>query len=337
MAATAQRQWTLTENESYRTFETWRTNLMTILALEEAFTPFLKPDVTWGRKTKTSRLKGFHGSDAAQQVTTLETMLGLIANYATITVVSRGTIVKNCTSLNAVWKALHLYYGIQPSDDTHNLPNSKSLHQSLEPSYQEYSMFKPARKSSHDVQQLPKDDKTLQMTSEPKMETHAVDSHVFFSGGENNSKDINMNTDTVQIQSENEDFLPDSADVISLNCYAPNVLPQESRSKQFLSSDQKSKVLSRPNVPSSEESFFGPLFITLSHGNVQSLLLPSTRQETGSKKASSNKDNKSDLQNLQSPLPIKEVSHDQTEDYEKAHIDPPDKNPGNLRILLSLS
>ena len=137
--------------------------------------------------------------------------------------------------------------------------------------------------------------------------------------------DININTYTVQIQSENEDFLPDSADVMGLNCYVPNVLPQESRSKQFRSSDQKSKVLSRQNVSSSEESFLGSLFITLSHGNVQSSRLPSTRQESGSKKASSNKD---DPQNLQSALPIKGVSHDQTEDYEKALIDPPDKNPG---------
>ena len=75
---------------------------MTILAYEEAFTPFLKPDATWGRKTKTSPLRGFHVSDAAQQVTTLETMLGLIANYAPV--VSCCMIVKNCTSLNAVWK-----------------------------------------------------------------------------------------------------------------------------------------------------------------------------------------------------------------------------------------
>lgn len=65
---------------------------MTILAYEEAFTPFLKPDVTWGRKTKTSPLRGFHVSDAAQQVTTLETMLGLIANYAPV--VFCGMIVK---------------------------------------------------------------------------------------------------------------------------------------------------------------------------------------------------------------------------------------------------
>ena len=74
--------------------------------------------------------------------------------------------------------------------------------------------------------------------------------------------------------------------------------------------------------------FSWTLFITLSHSNVQSSLLPSTRQETGSEKASSNKDDKSDLQNLQSAQPIKEVSHDQTEEYEKALIDPPAKNPG---------
>ena len=102
MTATAQRQWTLTENESNTTFEAWRTNLISILALEEAFTPFLKPDVIWGRKTKTSPLRGFQGTDAAQQVATLETMLGLIANYAPV--ISRGTVVKGSTSLKSVWE-----------------------------------------------------------------------------------------------------------------------------------------------------------------------------------------------------------------------------------------
>ena len=79
-------RWTLTEDESYTTFEAWRTNLMTILAYEEAFTPFLKPDATWGRKTKTSPLRGFHVSDAAQQVTTLvkRTRLLLLARVTAL-------------------------------------------------------------------------------------------------------------------------------------------------------------------------------------------------------------------------------------------------------------
>ena len=102
---------------------------MSILSLEEAFEPFLKPDVIWGRKTKTSRFRGFRGTDAAHQVATLETMFGLIANYAPL--VSCGTIVKNSTSLKSVWNILCLYYGIQSSDDIGHLFHSKMTHQQL--------------------------------------------------------------------------------------------------------------------------------------------------------------------------------------------------------------
>ena len=254
-------RWTLTEDELYTTFEVWRTNLMTILAYEEAFTPFLKPDVTWGRKTKTTPLRGFHGSDAAQQVTTLETMLGLIANYASI--VSRGMIVKNCTSLNAVWKALHLYYGIQSSDDTRHLP--KTLHQSDEPSYQDYLNCKSARKSNHDIQQLPAKNKALLKSSELKIQSFASDSHILRPDDE--SSLTNMNTLDISMLSQDcEQSVPDSPEMIIL--VVPNVLPQESRPKQFLSSDQKSKVLSSQNVPSSEHSFLIPLFKTSNHDNV---------------------------------------------------------------------
>ena len=101
MTANAQTQWTLTEYESATTLETWRINLMSILSLEEAVESYLRHDVIWGRKTKTNPFRGFSGADA-EQVSALETMLGLIANYAPI--VSRGTIVKNSTSLNAIWK-----------------------------------------------------------------------------------------------------------------------------------------------------------------------------------------------------------------------------------------
>ena len=256
-------RWTLTEDESYTTFEAWRTNLMTILAYEEAFTPFLKPDATWGRKTKTSPLRGFHVSDAAQQVTTLETMLGLIANYAPV--VSCGMIVKNCTSLNAVWKALHLNYGIQSSDDTHHLPNSKTLHQSDEPSYQDYSMCKSARKSNHDIQQLPAKNKAFLKSSESKIQSFASDSHILRPDDE--SSLTNMNTLDISMLSQDcEQSVPDSPEMINLKCVVPNFLPQESRPKQFLSSDQKSNMLFTvffsQNVPSSEHSFLRPLFKT---------------------------------------------------------------------------
>ena len=79
-------------------------------------------------------------------VSALETMLGLIANYAPI--VSRGTIVKNSTSLNAIWKVLHLYYGIQSNDDTGYPFHFETPHQSYNPPDQEYAMCKPAEESS---------------------------------------------------------------------------------------------------------------------------------------------------------------------------------------------
>ena len=61
---------------------------MSILSLEEAFAPYLKRDAMWGRKTKTNPFRGISGADAEQQVSALEIMLGIIANYAPI--VSRG-------------------------------------------------------------------------------------------------------------------------------------------------------------------------------------------------------------------------------------------------------
>ena len=61
------------------------------------------------------------------------------------------------------------------------------------------------------------------------MQTYAVKSHIFFSDDESNSKNINMNTDTVQTPSENEDSLPDAADVTSMNCYVPNVSVRETK------------------------------------------------------------------------------------------------------------
>ena len=41
----------------------------------------------------------------------LELMLGQIANYCTI--ISRNTVVKNSTSLTAIWQVIRLHYGFQ--------------------------------------------------------------------------------------------------------------------------------------------------------------------------------------------------------------------------------
>ena len=110
MAATAQMQWTLSEHESSTTLENWKTHLMCTLSTEEIFSPFLQPNATWRRKTKNCPFRGFTGPDASEKTTILELMLLRIAMFAPV--LSRHTIVKNSISLDSIWKALHLYYGI---------------------------------------------------------------------------------------------------------------------------------------------------------------------------------------------------------------------------------
>ena len=56
------------------------------------------------------------------------------------------------------------------------------------------------------------------------------------------------------------------------------------------------------------------------HDNVQSTPLPSTRQETGSEKASLDEDDRPDLQSLQSPPPIEKVLYDQTNAKEQSKL-----------------
>ena len=148
-------------------------------------------------------------------------------------------------------------------------------------------------------------------------QSFASDSHILRPDDE--SSLTNMNTLDISMLSQDcEQSVPDSSEMINLKCVVPNVLPQESRPKQFVSSDEKSNVLSSQNVPSSEHSFLRPLFKTSNHDNVQSTPLPSTGLETGLEKASLDED-KPDLQSLQSPPPIEKVLYDQTNTKEQSN------------------
>jgi len=111
MAAKALKQWALTEEETITSFETWKNNMIFTLSLDDTFAPFLKAGATWRKKTKTSLFRGFTGVGAANKAASLELMLGQIANFAPV--ISRNTIVKNSTSMNSIWEAIRLYYGIQ--------------------------------------------------------------------------------------------------------------------------------------------------------------------------------------------------------------------------------
>ena len=117
----APKQWCLTKTESINSFENWKQNLVYTLSLDANFAPFLVEGALWKKKLKTEPLRGFanDGDDVAQaqrrtaqqKVNMLELMLGQIANYCPI--ISCNTIVKNSTSIEFIWNAIHLHFGIQ--------------------------------------------------------------------------------------------------------------------------------------------------------------------------------------------------------------------------------
>ena len=121
----APKQWCLTKQETVNTFENWRHNVLYILSLDNNFTDFLSEDARWQKKAAAHPHRGLT-SDAddvpagirrtgQQKAYMLELMLGQIANYCPI--ISRNTMVKNSTSLPAIWHVIRLLYGSQSTGE----------------------------------------------------------------------------------------------------------------------------------------------------------------------------------------------------------------------------
>ena len=87
------------------------------LSLDKAFTPYLKDGVTWQKQTSVAPHRGFTDDDTGttngqtkdEKCTTLNLMLGQIANYATV--ISRNQIIKSSTLLNDIWDRIRQHYG----------------------------------------------------------------------------------------------------------------------------------------------------------------------------------------------------------------------------------
>ena len=107
------KQWKLSENEDYTSYESWRHNLLYHLTLQPKFVPYLKEGATWKKKSAAAPNRGFtdtaSGETAAEKVAVLELMLGQIANFCPI---SRSLIIKKSTCLNDVWQQIRQYYGL---------------------------------------------------------------------------------------------------------------------------------------------------------------------------------------------------------------------------------
>ena len=113
----APKQWSLTDNETLNSFKNWKENLLYTLSLDASFKPYLKPNVTWGKLTTSSPNRGFTDDDNSatnkqtkeEKTATLGSMLGLIANWATV--ISRNQIVERSVSLKDIWSKIREHYG----------------------------------------------------------------------------------------------------------------------------------------------------------------------------------------------------------------------------------
>ena len=124
----APKQWPLTESESLSSFESWRSNLLYRLNLEERFAIFLLDNVVWNKKSRrpgdtrgllpdqildefNARVADPDGFTAAQKAHNLELMLQQVANFCPV--ISRRTIIHESTSIVSVWQAIKLHFGFQ--------------------------------------------------------------------------------------------------------------------------------------------------------------------------------------------------------------------------------
>ena len=109
----------MSKTETINTFNNWRENQIYSLNIDDDFKPFLADNVTWGKKTAASPLRGFTDDantvEAAarktkeQKCANLDLMLGQLANWALV--ISRHQITKNSTSLVDIWNKIREHYG----------------------------------------------------------------------------------------------------------------------------------------------------------------------------------------------------------------------------------
>ena len=108
----------LTQHESQSSLETWKETLLFNLTLDGKFEMFLEDDFTWKSEAEQNRgLKsdtdGENKKTAKQKLALLNRLLGSIASYAPV--ISRQYIMKEATSLDAIWQRLRIFYGFRKS------------------------------------------------------------------------------------------------------------------------------------------------------------------------------------------------------------------------------
>jgi hypothetical protein len=121
-SAKAPRPWSLTENETPSSFDSWRDNLEYYLSCDSDFAPFLDPTnpTTWEKSSSNNALRGLK-DDAAEPKTKateklkhLKRMLGLIPQWVPTFLAS--DIRQNSTSISSIWNMVRKYYQFEKSE-----------------------------------------------------------------------------------------------------------------------------------------------------------------------------------------------------------------------------
>ena len=294
MSAKAQMQWTLTENESNTTLEAWIDKLICILSQEEIFTPFLRPNATWGKKTRKSPFRGFTGPDAANSSAILELMLLRIATCAPA--VFYHTIVKNSTSLESIWQAMKRYYGIDESNKSAAclFHSNAQYHNCCQPSYQDYPCMSDRQPicdqySSEDTKAC-----SVKIT-EPEIQSYTVDIVIYHADDDSDLRDDT----TPALVEDDYNVTPDSFDVISLNDPASQVSKEV---WQSFPSHQNLSDLSSQNMYSSNCSST-PMFKHSSQDSEQSSSMPTARGKIYFDKDSQDREDNPGIELVQKYLP----------------------------------
>ena len=294
MSAKAQMQWTLTENESNTTLEAWIDKLICILSQEEIFTPFLRPDATWGKKTRKSPFRGFTGPDAANSSAILELMLLRIATCAPA--VFYHTIVKNSTSLESIWQAMKRYYGIDESNKSAAclFHSNAQYHNCCQPSYQDYPCMSDRQPNCD--QYSSEDTKACSVKiTEPEIQSYTVDIVIYHADDDSNLRDDT----TPALVEDDYNVTPDSFDVISLNDPASQVSKEV---WQSFPSHQNLSDLSSQNMYSSNCSST-PMFKHSSQDSEQSSSMPTARGKIYFDKDSQDREDNPGIELVQKYLP----------------------------------
>ena len=294
MSAKAQMQWTLTENESNTTLEAWIDKLICILSQEEIFTPFLRPDATWGKKTRKSPFRGFTGPDAANSSAILELMLLRIATCAPA--VFYHTIVKNSTSLESIWQAMKRYYGIDESNKSAAclFHSNAQYHNCCQPSYQDYPCMSDRQPNCD--QYSSEDTKACSVKiTEPEIQSYTVDIVIYHADDDSDLRDDT----TPALVEDDYNVTPDSFDVISLNDPASQVSKEV---WQSFPSHQNLSDLSSQNMYSSNCSST-PMFKHSSQDSEQSSSMPTARGKIYFDKDSQDREDNHGIELVQKYLP----------------------------------